>query len=83
MDIFFCFYCGRNGNIYKFDIAGGALLQTIATGSGNLFGVSVFGEITAATISVPEPGTILLLLTGLFGLGAVGFARRREHGLLA
>jgi hypothetical protein len=64
-----------NGNLYKFDIATGALLQTIATGSGSLFGVSVFGEITQGgpPTTVPEPGTLALL-----GVGLLGVASRRK-----
>jgi hypothetical protein len=66
-----------NGNLYKFDIATGALLQTINTGagSGNLFGVSIFGEITqGGGAPIPEPSTILLLGAGLGGM--IAFRKR-------
>ncbi len=68
------------GNLYKFDIATGGIdnsLQKIATGSGTLFGVAVFGEVTqgGGGGKVPEPATIILLGSGLLGLA--GYARKR------
>ena len=73
----------QNGNIYRFNISGGASTQTISTGCGSscLFGVSVFGEITAAlppppTGTVPEPGTVALAASALCGLWLV---RRRRY----
>ncbi|HKT33273.1 MAG TPA: PEP-CTERM sorting domain-containing protein [Nitrospira sp.] len=66
-----------NGTLYRFDIASGALLQTINTGSGSLYGVTVFGEVTQGCGAncgggggtVPEPASLLLLGSGLAALG--------------
>ena len=70
----------ENGSLYKFDIASGALEETINTGSGSLFGVSVFGEITQGgpppPTTTPEPATLALLGAGLAVTAAV--ARRRS-----
>jgi streptogramin lyase len=57
------------GNAYKFDIASGANLDNIATGSGAFFGLTVYGEKTVGV--VPEPTTMVLLGMGLLGLGLV------------
>lgn len=67
------------GNLYRFDIASGALLQTINTGVGGsaLYGVSVFGEVTQGCGAncgggggtVPEPASLILLGSGLAALG--------------
>ena len=68
------------GLLHKIDIATGTLLQTINTGSaGQLFGVAIFGEETAGGPgpSVPEPGVLLLMSLGLFGLAFSGRRRRR------
>lgn len=66
-----------NGNLYKFNIATGALLQTLNTGAGagNLFGVSIYGEICqTCPPPIPEPSTILLLGAGLGGM--IAFRKR-------
>jgi streptogramin lyase len=60
-----------NGDLYKVDIATGTILQTIATGSGSLFGVSVYGEITqGGGGAVPEPSQ-LGISSALIGLVAL------------
>ncbi|MEX2494738.1 MAG: PEP-CTERM sorting domain-containing protein [Woeseia sp.] len=71
----------NTGTLYKFDIDSGALLQTINTSSSSLFGVAVFGEVTQGAppddeMTVPEPGTLLLLGATMFGFG-LSRGRRR------
>ncbi len=65
-----------NGQLYKLKISDGSFLQGInATGRGNLYGVSVFGEECQAGCGgppkVPEPGSIFLLGTALIGVGTI------------
>lgn len=72
-----------DGILRKFDIASGTLLQSINSGGGSsLFGVSVFGEITAGGPPtnggpVPEPSGLLLFSIGLLGLGIAAHRRRK------
>lgn len=69
------------GNLYKVNLATGATVQTIATGSGSLFGVSVYGEVTqggGGVGGVPEPSTWALLILGFGGVGAVLRRARRN-----
>lgn len=67
------------GELHQFSIATGTHLATIDTGvgGGRLYGVSLFGEITQGGGGnvIPEPGTLILLGTGL--LGVSGRCRRR------
>jgi hypothetical protein len=58
------------GQLHKFNINSGALEQTISTGSTSLFGVTVFGEVTAAAGELPEPATIAVWA----GMGLISIA---------
>lgn len=68
-----------------FGLNGSAITQTASAGwTTQLFthtnGTGVYAA--ATRVSVPEPGTYVLLLTGLLGLGFVAW-RRKEEGLVA
>ena len=70
-----------SGSLYKFDIATGTLLDSFSTGhgSGALYGVSVFGERTAATVTaVPLPPAGWMGLGMLGALAGLGVIRRRR-----
>jgi len=78
------FWSGNFGssNFYEFDIATGNLIGSAyntATGSSTLFGLAVYGEITqgggGVGTPIPEPGTMMLLGSGLVGL--VGWGRKK------
>jgi streptogramin lyase len=71
-----------NGDLWRVNIASGIVEQTIATGAaGNLFGVSVYGEITQS--STPEPGQLgtSLALIGL--LAFLGYRRSKLNAKAA
>ena len=52
----------------------------LAFEGGPGFAVEDNFELPGPTTTVPEPGAILLLGSGLAGLGAVALARRRKRG---
>lgn len=77
------FWTGTLGgrNVVKIDIASGATLKSWSTGTGQLYGLAVLGEIQAGGgggggggNQVPEPSTYLLMGGGLAAL--VAFRRR-------
>jgi DNA-binding beta-propeller fold protein YncE len=74
------FWTGSTGGqtVLEIDIATGAVLQSWSTGTGELFGLAVLGEIQAGgggVGGVPEPSTYALMLGGL---GLAGFLARRK-----
>lgn len=71
------FWTGATGGntIEQIDIFSGAVLQKWNTQGGQLFGLSVLGEIKVAT-NVPEPETYAMML---LGLGVMGFVARRKQ----
>jgi len=69
------------GQIAQFDIDSGALLQTISTGSSQLYGVSLYGEITqggggGGEVPVPLPASLVLFAVGMLAMAAGGWRRR-------
>jgi hypothetical protein len=73
----------QTGNLYEVDLATGALLKAISTGSaGQLFGVSVYGEFQAGgggvTGGVPELSTWAMMI---IGFGGVGLQLRRRYAV--
>jgi len=71
-----------NGDLWRVNIATGAIEQTIVTGSSSLFGVSVYGEITQGN-PTPEPGQLgtSLALIGL--LAFLGYRRSKLNAKAA
>jgi len=83
------FWTGSTGGqaVRKVDITSCNVLQSWNTGTGTLFGLSVFGEIQAGGggvinptdgAQVPEPGTVVLLGLGLMGAFAARYRSRRS-----
>ena len=75
-------HTNNGGSSYQLSINGGATPETITApwGSGNFNGVEVGAGNDGSIISVdsiPEPSTITLLATGLIGLLAYAWRKRR------
>lgn len=61
----------NDGSIHKFNIATGAVLDSVASGEA-IFGLAVFGErtqgCTTCGTDVPEPASLVFLTAGLLGM---------------
>jgi WD40 repeat protein len=66
-----------NNNVWEVDIATGAIQEHwVASGTGQLAGLSIKGEITAATTPEPSQLVMSIVLVGL--LAMVGYWRKRK-----
>jgi hypothetical protein len=61
------------GEVWEVNIATGAIEEQWSTGSGSLFGLTVYGEKNFNP--TPEPGTLIMFGSGVIGLA--GLLRRK------
>jgi WD40 repeat protein len=72
---------GGDNKVFRINIATGAVINSFATNppNGQLAGLAIFGEITqGGGGTVPEPASVVLMLTGLSSLAGVAGIRRRK-----